>query len=260
MIVAEVMRRFPLTVGSDEDLGMVRSMMAWAEVRHLPVVDGGALVGIVSARELAAHPGPGTVASIMTRPVQTAHPDDSLVEVAGRMAGAKIGSLPVIEQGKLVGMVTTTDILTAQLMEAMGPTDEGPIVAEYMSDHPITVRPDDYVLVALDRMREHAVRHLPVVDGANRVVGMLSDRDLRVAVGDPLRSSSSDATMRLETTRVEDIMWKPVGWVRPTDRCAVVARKFAAERLSAVPVVEADGRLAGVLSYVDLLSALGRRE
>ncbi len=50
---------------------------------------------------------------------QTAGPDDSLTEAAGRMAMSKIGSLPIVERGKLIGLVTVTDVLDAEVSEAM---------------------------------------------------------------------------------------------------------------------------------------------
>jgi len=55
----------------------------------------------------------------MISPPQTAAPEDSLTEVAGRLALAKIGAMPVVELGNLIGLVTTTDVLEAEVREAM---------------------------------------------------------------------------------------------------------------------------------------------
>jgi CBS domain-containing protein len=55
----------------------------------------------------------------MIASVQTAGPDDSLTEVAGRLAGSHIGALPIVERGALLGLVTVTDVLEAEVREAM---------------------------------------------------------------------------------------------------------------------------------------------
>ncbi len=104
----------------------------------------------------------------------TTEPDDTLLDAAGQMNCYQIGALPVYEQRRLVGIVTERD-LTAAIAEGADPATTR--VADYMTDRPITVAPDDDLGVAAQRMAELGVRHLPVVDG-NRLVGVLSMRDL----------------------------------------------------------------------------------
>jgi CBS domain-containing protein len=104
----------------------------------------------------------------------TTQPDDTLVDAAGQMNCYQIGALPVYEERRLIGIVTERD-LTAALAEGADPATTR--VAEYMTEQPVTVAPDDDLEVAARRMAEFGVRHLPVVDG-NRLVGVLSMRDL----------------------------------------------------------------------------------
>jgi len=104
----------------------------------------------------------------------TTEPDETLVDVAGRMHYYQIGALPVYQQHRLVGIVTERDLVAA-LAEGADPATT--IVAEYMTDRPVTVAPGDDVTVAARRMAELGVRHLPVVDG-HQLVGMLSMRDV----------------------------------------------------------------------------------
>ncbi|HEU5060690.1 MAG TPA: CBS domain-containing protein, partial [Kofleriaceae bacterium] len=108
MHVRDIMRRSPLTVREDDGLGTAQALMAWNGIRHLPVVEQGRLSGILSERDLLAfraiEPGwkAAHVRDAMTPRPQFAHPEDSLTEVAGRMAAARIGALPVVERGSLV--------------------------------------------------------------------------------------------------------------------------------------------------------------
>lgn len=265
----DVMKRFPMSVAPDEDLVLASHMMMWAGSRHLPVVSGEELVGVLSERDVfafrASHPDldwrEAAVEVAMRPNPETAGPEDSITEAAGRMSLHKIGCLPVTEKGALVGLVTTTDILGAEVQQAMEPTiTRGPRVAEAMTPSPSTVHPGDGLLDAAGRMRSLGVRHLPVVDGGGRVVGMLSDRDVRAVIGDPTRALESEENrIRVESMHVEDAMTPEVATVDPEDSCGGVARNFASLRASAVPVVDTDGTLVGILSYVDLLRALSER-
>jgi CBS domain-containing protein len=96
------------------------------------------------------------------------------VDAAGRMHFYQIGALPVYEQHRLVGIVTERDLVAA-LAEGADPATT--ILAEYMTEGPVTAAPNDDLAVAARRMAELGVRHLPVVDGYH-LVGMLSMRDL----------------------------------------------------------------------------------
>lgn len=269
MRLRDVMKRFPATVNADDDLILARDYMVWRGTRHLPVLDRGKLVGLLSEADLVAfqtrlgqglgdelgHP----VAHAMQSPVQTATPDEPLDEAAGRMATSRIDCLPVTERGKLVGIVTLTDVLTAQVRGAMSSAPRnGPIVAEAMTEEPQSVFPDDHLLDAAARMQRYGIRHLPVINGDGMVMGMLSDRDVRNAVGDPRRvlGGGLDDSIQLSETRVRDVMSTPVISVRTDETCVNVAHYFADLAAGAVPVVDQDDRLIGIVSYIDILRVL----
>ena len=271
MKIKEIMRRFPKTVNVDDTLEFARDIMVWMELRHLPVLRDGKLVGLLTERDLAAYQAAigeslassaanEKVESAMQPEPQIAHPEDAVVEAAGRMGAAKIGCLPVLDQGELVGMLTTTDILAAQVSEAMRPAKPQaarvPTVADVMTPNPLAVHPDDYVINAAARMQQNNIRHLPVVDGDRQIVGMLSDRDVRAAIGDPTRAMQADDGSPVHRMRVRDAMNGPAVTASPDQSCADLARTFAALRGSAVPVTDQDGHLVGILSYIDILRGL----
>jgi CBS domain-containing protein len=116
----------------------------------------------------------------------TTQPDDTLVDAAGQMNCYQIGALPVYDERRLIGIVTERD-LTAAIAEGIDPAITR--VAEYMTEQPVTVAPDDDLEVAARRMAELGVRHLPVVDG-ERLVGVLSIRDLLTT--EPTTSTHSE--------------------------------------------------------------------
>ncbi len=128
MLLKQIMKRGPLTVEDTDQLGAVYRTMTGARLRHFPVMQDGNLIGILSERDILEYRAKcgvdedwwrTPVAKAMRSPVQTAGPDDSLSEAAGRMAAAKIGALPIVELGKLVGLITVTDVLAAEVDQAM---------------------------------------------------------------------------------------------------------------------------------------------
>ena len=127
MLVGERMTRDPIAIHFDTPLDKAMKIMRDNKVRRLPVLnDKGALVGIVSERDLLyASPSPATslsiyelhyllskitVADVMTTEVITVAEDTPLEEAARIMADNKIGGLPVVKNGELVGIITETDL------------------------------------------------------------------------------------------------------------------------------------------------------
>jgi acetoin utilization protein AcuB len=125
MLVREIMHREPLTVGPVASLEEAYALMVRERFRHLPVLEGDRLVGVVTDRDLrlatsrlaeAPFAPDARVGEVMTRPVQTVHPLDPVESAARTMRELKIGCLPVVDNGRLVGIVTGIDILDALLL------------------------------------------------------------------------------------------------------------------------------------------------
>jgi predicted transcriptional regulator len=126
--VRDVMQEKIVTISAGERLSTVEDIMTLGRVRHMPVVHGGKLVGVVSERDLlraslsSLHEAFGAderraflhvieISRVMTSPPVTIDPDASVQEAALIMAERKIGCLPVLDGELLVGMITETDIL-----------------------------------------------------------------------------------------------------------------------------------------------------
>jgi acetoin utilization protein AcuB len=127
MEVGRWMTRSPVVVGSNENLARVRQKMEQGGFHRVPVVDDGKLVGIVSDRDLRQHEGAlekVKVNGAMIRPVVTVTPTTMLEQAANAMVRHKIGGLPVVEQGTVVGIITATDLMRA-FAEVLGGSQEG---------------------------------------------------------------------------------------------------------------------------------------
>lgn len=110
----------PVVISSDRSLAEAHRLMRERGIRHLPVVDRGALVGVVSQRDLylletlrGVDPAADLVGEAMTPQPYAVAPDAPLEEVARVMAERKYGSAVVVERGSVVGLFTTVDALRA---------------------------------------------------------------------------------------------------------------------------------------------------
>jgi acetoin utilization protein AcuB len=116
MTVGDVMTSRLVTIGPETPCQEARRLMDDHRIRHLPVVAGGRLVGVVSDRDVrsAASGSPGTVAGRIMTPDPVTVTSGTRIEHAARlMLDARFGSLPVVVDASLVGIVTSTDLLRA---------------------------------------------------------------------------------------------------------------------------------------------------
>jgi CBS domain-containing protein len=120
-----------------------------------------------------------TVREAMTASPRAVQVSTSAVEAAQLMASENVGSLPVVEGNRLVGMVTDRDLVLQVLAKER--TASTTTVGEICSRDPVTVRADEPLDDALGRMAKQRVRRVPVVDG-EELVGIVSQADVaRVA-------------------------------------------------------------------------------
>ena len=116
-----------------------------------------------------------SVRDVMTPSVRTVSPTQSLVEAAEVMKGEDVGSVPVVEEGRLTGILTDRDIVTRAVAERRDP--QSVRVNEVASRELVTVEPEQDLDEALALMARHQVRRLPVVE-QGQLVGMLAQADV----------------------------------------------------------------------------------
>ncbi len=116
MRLQEIMTTDVVSIGPDDTASSAWSLMERKGFRHLVVMDGKNLLGVISDRDLGGKKGATlrkgrTVRELMTPQAVTAKPGTTLRQAANVMRGRLIGSLPVMDDGRLVGIVTATDVL-----------------------------------------------------------------------------------------------------------------------------------------------------
>ncbi|RLM90972.1 MULTISPECIES: CBS domain-containing protein [Halobellus] len=115
------------------------------------------------------------VARVMSSPVHTVSPDTLVEEAAQKMLDAEIGSVVVVDDGQLVGILTNTDFV--KIVAERKPKDQTPVSA-YMSDADVTTTAQVPIADVADSMIEHGIHHVPVVDADDAVIGMVTTTDL----------------------------------------------------------------------------------
>jgi len=126
-VVTEIMMGSPVTLGPEDTLDLANDVISLGRIRHIPVVDAGRLVGLLSERDLMGAAASHVfglkqksksallksvlIRDVMKKRVVTVTPETSIKDAAHLMADKKIGCVPVVSDGAIVGLVTTTDIL-----------------------------------------------------------------------------------------------------------------------------------------------------
>ena len=118
---------------------------------------------------------------IMTKSVTTATRDMPLREVAAMMRDGDMGSMPVVESGKLVGIVTDRDIVVRSIAEGKSADSS---VGEAMTTEIFSVRPDDFVFEAIRLMGDKQVRRIPVVEEDGSLAGIIAMADVALEMED----------------------------------------------------------------------------
>ena len=128
------------------------------------------------------------------------------------------------------------------------------LVRDWMTESPTTVSPTTTVAAARELVVTKRIRHLPVRDG-ERLVGIITDRDIRMALPSPAaRVSVWEARHLLDLLRVEEVMTRSVITIGEDAPISEAVRLMVAHRFGALPVIRG-GRLVGILSETDLLGA-----
>jgi CBS domain-containing protein len=115
------------------------------------------------------------IRDLMTENPSSCERGTPVAEAAKVMARENVGSVPVVEGGKLLGVVTDRDLVVRLLAEGRDP--QSTTVGEIASTDPVTLSPDDELDKALQLLARHQVRRLPVVEG-ERLVGIVAQADI----------------------------------------------------------------------------------
>jgi CBS domain-containing protein len=255
-----------VTVTPDTSLAEARRVVNERNIRALPVVQGGQLIGIITRRgllrrDLSFLGGESwnsnidltseNVRNLMTAKPITVNPQSLMPKAARILLENKITALPVLENSELVGILTNSDLMRFIIAESE--SLKGKIrVDHYMTDEVVTITPHDTLLEAHRLMGTKRIRSLPVVEDG-QVVGVVTRTDLMSS--DPSRLAArknQEVSLKILAQPVSKVMSKPVITIEPDAPLTEAARLMALNKVHCLLILDGQKRLTGIITESDL--------
>jgi CBS-domain-containing membrane protein len=216
------------------------------------------------------------VADVMRREIATVRPDTPVAEIVTLLIDRGVRAVPVADaEGRVAGVITDGDLLRrgqidlpVPLQQVLPPAEraaataglaEHPhVAADLMTPHPHTLPQGATLAHAAQQLVAHNLKRIPVVDAAGRLAGMVSRGDLlgTLAAGAGPHDELELATGSPQT--VAGVMLREVPTVRPDTPLAEVIERLHASARQRVVVVDASGRVAGIITDGDVLRRAAR--
>lgn len=190
LLVQDFMSRGALTLSSDASAFEALRLCHDQRIRHIPILEDGRLAGIVSDRDIRDRsPSLGDpervrrlkemrMEDVMTRKVATTHPQDTVVHAAREMYERRINALPVVDEEKLVGMITSSDVMRA-LVTLSGGLEPG------VSRITVRARKPGTLAAVADIIREQGVDVFSVLSSPQKISAYDRTLTFQVMIKDP---------------------------------------------------------------------------
>ena len=247
-----------VTIDKDRKLSDALEIMEKHRISRLVVVNEGKIVGIVTDKDILEVMGSSRyanklpsslhVSTAMSRGVITVGKEADVSEAARLMLRHRIKSLPVVNDGELVGIVTTTDLLKPL-------QDSEERVEKVMTRRVITISPEDRAIHARRLMLDNGISRLVVIEEGN-IVGILTERQLGRALGAFKSAADSKQANRVRNMIVEDVMTQAVVTLSSDSTVGEASRLMLERGFSGIPIVDAGDNLAGIVTKTDLMKLL----
>ena len=255
--VEDIMTKNVITVGPDETISKAISKMNENEIHHLPLAEDGKYIGMIDFNLLlkrSSLSGNSKVRYVIER-TPVLERGTEIGEAARTILDTGLRALPVVEKDKLLGIVTTTDIVysISGMKELANKRAE-----DVMSGDPITVDESDTIDNAIRIMREIEESSIPVVDGKGKIKGTLRISDISTQLWrEKERMHRREYFRNVGTVKVKDVLGPPVV-VKPEDtllKCVDAMKKGLS---SVCAIADGASKPIGVISHMDLLDEIVR--
>ena len=256
-----------ITLGPENSINDALFLMKKNDIKRLVIVNGVIPVGIVTERDMGRFLQNDKTSrmldqihlnEIMSRNLFTMSKDQDefLVQCAIRMDTFQIGSIVIVDDEKLVGIVTKSD-LTKNFSNSFAGAYK---VRDYMNTKMITCRKSDSLLFALTMLNRNKIARLVVTDNDGRPVGIISyDTFLRNSGYFKLgKQNTRDYLLPKASAKellVSDLIGNELLTIESSDDLAKAARLMVEYKISGIPVVDENGNLEGVISATDIVRA-----
>jgi len=256
-----------ITLGPEDSINDALFMMKKNDIKRIVVVNDDIPIGIVTERDIGRFLQNDKTSrmlnqihlnEIMSRNIFaiSKDQDELLVQCAIRMDAFQIGSIVIVDNEKLVGIVTKSD-LTKNFSNSFAGAFK---VKDYMNTKMITCRKSDSLLFALTMLNRNKIARLVVTDNDGRPIGIISyDTFLRNSrYFEFKKQNTRDYLLPKDSAKellVSDLVGNELLTVESNDDLAKAARLMVEYNISGIPIVDENGNLEGVISATDVIRA-----
>ncbi len=254
MKVRDVMTTELITVDKDRNLKDVLSLMEQHNVTKLPVVDHGKLVGVVTDGKIADKLGRAhnkniqtstlRASSVMDKDVIIAHPDEALANLLADVGKPGLTLIPVVQGDNLVGVVTKSDLLPLVESDAK--------VGDVMAREVKAVTPEERLVHARRLILDNDIARLPVLHGG-RLEGIIAEHEIANAFAGFKEADAHVQHAMVRDLHVGDFMRREVVTAGPDISCREAAGLMREKHVGALPIVNGDGTIQGIVTRTDLI-------
>lgn len=252
MKVFEIMVSDVLTLDAEDTIAKAFSLMESRSISQIPVVDrDGRYTGMIFAKQLTgstAQPSSKLKSFIVN--TATLSPDDDVEKAAQLIIGTGSRALPVVENGKLAGIVSETDLVQT--------ADFGHAVVDEVMSGAIVIEEDTSLADAISKMRRYNISRLPVINTKGILRGVLNILDVgKIIAAVPRERTSKSAgisggTAGIRDVKVKDLMRRAISAERGTRLNTLVENFKRNEEV----IVVGDGRPMGIVTPKDALELI----
>ncbi len=261
VVVKEVMIKDVVCAHPSDTISKAISKMQEHGFHELPVVDDkGNLLGIINYKTLIRRKSISLyshVENVMIKP-PVVSPDDNIVDAVIKMLDGGFRSLPVVKKGKVVGIISRTDVI--KLVPSIPDLANIP-VEDVMTSEPYVVDENAPVDAAIELMKKISELSLPVVDSNNHLSGVVHMREISRAIWRAKeRASQGELAGEKEkkVVYIKELMSPPV-YVEEDAKLKEAAEKMTEFHSSICVVINKDNVPIGVISQRDVMEAVVRK-
>jgi len=260
MKVSEIMTKDIITVDKDDSLKHVLNLMKKHDITKIPVLEEKKLVGIVTDNIIAFKLGSKRkkevsaarlhASSVLIKEFTVVTPNTSVEDLLKSVGKPGPTMLPVVENEKLIGVVTKADLLPL--------VENNEQVHSIMRPDVQSVDPEDRVIHARRIMIDEDIARLPVIH-QGQLIGMISDKEIAFALAKIKRSFSiGKQKHQLDELFVKDVMKTPAVWISSSIRISEAAKIMIKHNIGALPIIT-DDTIKGIVTRTDLIKTLDKK-
>lgn len=265
MQIKNLMSKDLITIDKDQSLSDALKLLRKNNISHLPVLNNKELVGIISERDIANKLGSSKyenipasrlhVSSVMVKNIITVPETMRLGDVARLMVEKGIGSVPIMCDDKMEGIVSKDDIITL----ANGIAFNKIFAKEIMTKNIISISSTERLVHARRQILEANVGRLPVIDD-DELVGIITSKDLmRVYINFKKNVPEKYQKAQIKEILVEDIMSNNIKFVSKDTSISEVTQIMVETGYNGLPVVE-NNEVIGIITQTDIVRLIGKLE